>query len=62
LRIRSIALNRPVEMSHERGFAGVPSTGSARAQPRTHPEAPPREIEVAEQADQGGEDAAGFAR
>ncbi len=52
-----MALNRPVEMSHERGLAGTPSSGhfstAAGVVQRLL-----GEVEVAEEADQRGEDAA----
>ena len=58
-RIASIALKRPAETSHARGFAGTPSRGHCST--RRGEGVVQRllgEVEVAEQADQRGEDAA----
>ena len=55
----SIALNRPVETSHARGLSGTPSCGQLLHRGRERVvKRLLGEVEVAEQANQRGEDAA----
>ena len=55
-RITSIALKRPAETSHARGFAGTPSPATAPAPKQRPREGLFRQVEIAEQPDQRGED------
>ena len=53
-----MTLKRPADMSHARGLAGTPSRGHCATAAEGVVQRLLGEVEVAEQAEQGGEDAA----
>ena len=58
----SIALKRPADTSHARGFAGTPSIGHCSSAAKSVVQRLLGEVEVAKQPDQCGEIAARSAR